>query len=163
MNAASGVNFRLAVAADLPALRAIYAASVTAMGPSAYTPKQVAVWREFAEQAGFEDSILAVNTFIACLDDDNVGFCGIADDGHVASVYVRPDRCGKGIGGALLSEAMVRHPAPSCGRYYAEASRFSLPLFLRYGFDRTGTEQVERNGVAFERFLVARSVDSGHR
>ena len=87
------------------------------LGPSAYTPAQVAVWQSFAWQAEFDDFIFGVSTCVAVLDAGIVGFCGIADDGHVASVYVRPDCCGQGIGGALLREVLARHPSPDSGRY----------------------------------------------
>jgi hypothetical protein len=56
-------------------------------------------------------------------------------------------------------EVLSRHPHPGSGRYYAEASAFSLPLFERCGFRRTGSERADRNGVQFERFLVEREVD----
>jgi putative acetyltransferase len=158
VNRAHAIDIRLAQSSDLPTLRRIYADSVAILGPAAYTPAQVAVWQGFAGEAEFDDFILAANTYVAILGADLVGFCGIADDGHVASVYVRPACCRQGIGGTLLREVLARHPSPVSGRYYAEASCFSLPLFLRSGFERTGSEQVERNGVAFERFLVARRV-----
>jgi L-amino acid N-acyltransferase YncA len=127
------------------------------LGPAAYTPAQVAAWKSFAGQSGFRDFILGVNTYVAVIGAEVVGFCGIADDGHVASVYVRPDRCGQGMGRKLLRWVLVRHPGPTSGRYYAEASAFSLSLFERCGFRQIGSEQTIRDGVAFERFLVARA------
>jgi putative acetyltransferase len=150
------IDVRLASSTDLPVLRAIYADAVDALGPAAYTAVQVDVWKGFAARPDFEAFILDHHTYIALLDGEPVGFCGIDDAGHIASVYVRPERCGRGIGTALLRRVLRRHPAPCSGRYYAEASVFSLHLFERCGFSRSGPEQVVRDGVVFERFPVER-------
>ncbi len=141
---------------DVDALRGIYRASVAALGPAAYSPAQVAAWRAFAGQPGFADFVLAANTWITLDDDVPIGFCGIDDTGHVASLYLAPEACGRGLGETLLRAALARHPSPSAGQYRAEASVFSLPVFLRCGFSSIGVEHVERDGVAFERTLVSR-------
>ena len=60
---------------------------------------------------------------------------------------------------AMLKFALKEHATPQSGRYYTEASAFSLPLIECCGFRRVGTEHVVREGVAFERFLMERSVD----
>ena len=158
MSNREAIEFRLATEADLLELRSLYAETVDELGPTAYTPAQVAAWKAFADDPGFDDFILEVHTYVAVSDVQAVGFCGIADDGHVASVYVGPAYCRQGVGSMLLTWALTRHPVPTSGRYYAEASAFSLPLFERCGFGLVGTEQTIRNGVAFERFLVERIV-----
>ena len=158
MSSRIAIDIRLATAADLLELRSLYAETVDELGPTAYAPAQVAAWEGFAADPGFGDFILDVHTYVATLDSQVVGFCGIADDGHVASVYVSPEHCRQGIGKTLLSWVLARHPVPTSGRYYGEASAFSLPLFERCGFRLIGTEQTIRDSVAFERFLVERIV-----
>ena len=83
-------------------LRQIYPDAVDVLGPSAYTPAQVDAWRAFASQATFGAFILDIQTYVAVVNGEIVGFCGINHDGHIASIYVRPDRCGRGIGTTLL-------------------------------------------------------------
>jgi putative acetyltransferase len=156
MKANARISLRRARDADLQSLRAIYADAVRSVGPTAYSPDQVKVWSAFAGEMNFSAFILTVNTYLAVIDDQVVGFCGIADDGHVASIYVRPGWFGEGIASRLLSAALRLHPEPISGRYYAEASIFSLPLFERFGFRQTGSEQADRYGVTLERFLVER-------
>ena len=151
------IGLRRARDTDLQSLRMIYADAVRAAGPTACTPDQVSVWSSFAGEVDFAAFILGVNTYLAVVGDQVVGFCGLADDGHVASIYVRPDWFGQGIGSRLLLTALRRYPQPTSGRYYAEASMFSLPLFERCGFRQTGSEQADRCGVTFERFLVDRA------
>lgn len=166
---------RPACGADLPVLRALYANAVRAAGPASYTLAQVAAWAAFANDHAFAGFIDAVHTYVALADHDTdahadadsgsgshgpriLGFCGVGDDGHVASVYVDAAFQGQGIGTALLDFALAAHPAPTTGRYRAEASAFSLPLFLRLGFRLVGTERVLRDAVPFERFLVEKAV-----
>ncbi len=152
------VGVRRAVADDLNALRAIYAQSVKRIGPSAYTAQQVAAWISFAQNPHFRSFILDVHTYVAAHHNEVFGFCGIDVKGHIASIYVHPDLCRRGVARKLFKTAIERHPSPRSGRYYAEASHFSLPLFLNFGFHHYDTEQVARNGVRFERFLVSKKV-----
>jgi GNAT superfamily N-acetyltransferase len=142
------------VQADLPVLREIYRSAVHSAGPAAYTPAQVRAWSGFARDAAFAGFVLDVQTYVAERSGSVVGFCGIAEDGHIAALYVDGGRIGQGIGSALLRHALAAHPRPATGRYYAEASRLSLPLFERCGFRRVGSELVERDGETFERLLV---------
>jgi putative acetyltransferase len=151
------ISMRPARPEDVAALSALYARAVRVLGPGHYSPAQVAIWAAFAADGAFADFILDVDTVIAELAGTPAGFCGMAADGHVASVYVAPELAGRGLGSALLSHALASHPAPTSGRWYAEASVFSLPLFLKHGFVESGRESTSRHGVRFERHLVERA------
>ena len=146
---------------EVPALRALYADAVRSAGPAGYSEAQLRAWSAFAGEDGFEAFVLGVDTFVAVRGGRIEGFCGIADDGHVASIYVHGRCMRQGIGGALLDFALATHPAPSYGRYYAEASLLSLPLFQSRGFRLVGTETTQRGGVAFQRHLVEKVLKVG--
>jgi putative acetyltransferase len=152
------IDLRRALESDLLVLQSLYADAVLSVTPSTYSPDQVDVWSSFAQDAVFSDFIYGVNTYVATKDAEAVGFCGVAEDGHVVSIYVSPGWVRQGIGTRLLNRVLLLHPVPTSGRYYAEASSFSLPLFQRCGFQRTGIEKAIRKGVTFERFLVERAV-----
>ncbi|MCB1874783.1 MAG: GNAT family N-acetyltransferase [Chromatiales bacterium] len=151
------LEVRPAIEADLPVLRALYRDAVLGVGRTAYSAEQVDVWVNFSAEAGFEGFILSADTYVALKQGAIVAFCGLADEGHLASIYVgrAHQRCGIGL--ALLNYVLARHPHPSSGRYYTEASEFSRPLFLRAGFHLVGIEKVQRNGVGFERYLMERA------
>ncbi len=153
------MRIRSATLTDLPTLRDIYADAVLSAAPTAYTAAQIAVWSAFARQDAFSDFISDVKTYVAEKGSAIVGFCGIAADGHIASVYVRGGWHRQGVGLALLKFVLKEHATPYSGRYTAEASVFSRPLFECCGFRQVGTEHVVREGVPFERFLMERSVD----
>lgn len=150
---------RYAVPEDVPALRTVYADAVHALAPPLYSAEQVRVWASFAEQDELVAFILESDTLVAEIDGRPVGFCGIGADGHVASVYVAGRAAGQGVGTQLLSQALQDHPAPTSGRYFAEASLLSRPLFLKLGFAQIGIEHADRDGIAFERFLMQRPLD----
>jgi putative acetyltransferase len=149
---------RLARRADLPALRAIYADSVSVLAPACYSADQVHAWAAFAQDGAFHDFILDVATWVVidAVEGVPLGFCGIGDDGHVASLYVAPAHGRRGIGASLLRHALNQCPRPSSGRWFAEASRLSRPVFERIGFRLVAIERTQRDGVAFERERVER-------
>lgn len=156
------MQIRLATRDDVIPLAQLFAASVRAIGPDAYSPAQVEAWAASAEQREtFRDLILRPKTYVACDSSGPIGFCGLEPDGHVVSVYVRPDCARQGIGGCLLRHIIAEAAASGIESLYAEASEFSLPLFLKYGFHVTGQETVERNNVTFTRHLVKRRLASG--
>ncbi len=153
---------RRADSRDLPQLSQLYRDSVEAIGPTAYSPQQVTAWSAFAQADNFALFIATATTFVAEDASGIVGFCGIEADGHVASIYVRPDSMRLGIGSRLLSHVLLHANDLGLRRLHVEASHFSRPLFLRHGFVDSGTEVVERNGVSFERFLMERIAPDRH-
>jgi len=155
--AATDVTLRAGTEADAPALAALFAAAVRAAGPAHYTPEQVDAWAAAADDPrAFHARLLRHETLVAEDDTGPIGFAGLAPDGHVTALYVRPDRMRRGVGRALLGAVLARAAARGIGRLYAEASAFSLPLFERAGFTVERVEVVERGGVRFERHRVVR-------
>jgi putative acetyltransferase len=72
----------------------------------------------------------------------------------VKAVYVRGDRLGQGIGLRLMATLLQYAEKQAMPRLYAEASEFSLGLFLKFGFQQLDCEVIEHNGVLFRRCLV---------
>lgn len=146
---------RLATASDLPDLAALYQQTVLVHAPQHYSPAQTKVWADFASDAdSFRQFILAVTTFVAIDNTGILGFAGIDEDGHVASVYVRQDCIRQGVGSTLMQAVLDYARADHISRLSAEASEFSLGLFEKFGFRLYDTEVVDRRGVVFSRYLV---------
>jgi len=152
------IRIRRAQSSDVPALANLYRQSVLATAPQAYTPEQTTAWAAFATDfAPFQRFILGVTTYVAIAANeaqDIVGFAGIGATGHVASVYVHPDRARQGIGSLLMQRLLTHAHTHRLPRLYAEASEFSLGLFQKFGFRLYDTEVVVRQGVPFTRYLV---------
>ncbi len=158
------MRMRVATERDLAALQAVYADAVRTVGPSAYSDAQVTMWASFAaDGVALRSWILNARMVVAEEEGDGgcseiVGFCSLAADGHVNALYVRGDRVRQGIGSQLLTEAVDYAQQHQMPRLYAEASEFSYPLFCKFGFALTGTEVVDRHGVTFHRYLVAKTL-----
>lgn len=149
------MKIRIATQADLSALATLFRETVMTHGPQHYSAAQTAAWAATpldAEQ--FERFILGVQTYVAETAAGIVGFGGLGADGHVASLYVRHDCVGQGVGSALLAHVIEQARRDRLPRLYAEASEFSLGLFKKFGFQQYDTEVVERFGIAFTRYLV---------
>lgn len=149
------MNIRLANESDLLELAHLFRQTVLTHGPQHYTPAQTQAWAAFASDTKhFRALILDVTTFVAADNTGILGFAGIAEDGHVASAYVRHDCIHQGIGSVLMKAVLEYAQRNHIQRLYAEASMFSLGLFKKLGFYRYDTETVARQGVQFERHLV---------
>jgi putative acetyltransferase len=150
---------RLAQPADIPQLAQLYYETVVQNGGQYYTEAQIQAWANFArDEAAFAQFVDGVTTFVVEADGAILGFAGLARDGHVTAVYVRCDRIGQGIGSRLMETLLNHADTGGIHRLYAEASEFSLRLFLKFGFQQFDTEVIERDGVEFQRYLVEKKI-----
>ncbi len=148
---------RLATAADVPALAALYAGTARALGAWCYTPEQVAAWASFgADTASFRHFVLGAKTWMATSvgDEEPAGFCGVAADGEVHSLYVRATLTRQGLGSQLLAHALAQARKQGLQHFSAWATPFSRPLFKREGFTLVATVTEPYQGVLFERYRV---------
>ena len=150
-------GLRLATAADVPALAALYADTARALGAGCYTPLQVAAWAGFgAATPAFFDYVMQARTWVAEAPAGTVlGFCGIASQGEVHSLYVRAGHGRQGLGGALLEHALTQARVAGSLRFAAWATPFSRPLFERAGFVLARSVREPFEGVMFERYRMA--------
>ncbi|MEB3358262.1 MAG: GNAT family N-acetyltransferase [Synechococcales bacterium] len=153
----SAMHIRPACESDLADLANLYRETVLAIAPQQYTPAQTQAWAASAvDGVSFRQFILGPTTYVAVDDTGIVGFAGIEATGHVTSTYVRGDRIRQGIGSALMEVVLAHACQHHLPRLYAEASEFSLGLFKKFGFRLYDTEEVDRGGVKFTRYLVER-------
>ncbi|MEQ9667943.1 GNAT family N-acetyltransferase [Coleofasciculus sp. G2-EDA-02] len=151
------MTIRMAQESDIPELAQLYQETALAIAPHCYSAEQTHSWASFAtDNVRFGEFILSGKTFVATDETRILGFAGIADNGHITSVYVRRDRIHQGIGSTLMQTLLDYAKNHRIERLYAEASEFSLGLFKKYGFHVYDTEIVERQGVEFKRYLVER-------
>ena len=142
---------------DAATLGALFADAIRTTGPEHYTAEQVEAWAaSAADPAVYGRRILGARVTVAEDDTGAVGFVALGRDGHVAALFVRGDRQRRGVGRALLAALVEQAHADGVDRLHAEASVFSLPLFLSAGFVVVGRDVIERGGVEIERALVER-------
>jgi putative acetyltransferase len=149
---------RLATAADVPALAALYASAARTLGPRVYTPAQVDAWASFgADTPAFRDYVLGARTWVVADDAGQaLAFCGIDDGGEVRSLYVRAGHTRRGLGRALLAHALRDAEARGQRRFAAWATPLSVTVFERAGFRLVARVTQDFQGVSFERLRVGR-------
>lgn len=153
------MTLRPARASDAETLGFLFVDAIRTTGPEHYSNAQVRVWIASAADPGvYGRRVLQAQVTIAEDETGAVGFGALADDGHVAALFVRGDRQRRGVGRALLAALVEQAHEGGVGRLYAEASVFSLPLFLQAGFVQMGTDVFERDGVEIGRALVRRDM-----
>lgn len=154
---------RLAAAADVPALAALYRSTTLALGGWCYSPEQVAAWACFAEQSqAFHRYVMDAQTWVACGEQgEPLGFSGASSGGEVHSLYVRHDLVRQGLGTRLLSQVLACGRERGVRHFQAWATPFSRPVFERAGFHLAEAVQGEFEGVLFERYRVVLSERTG--
>ncbi len=154
---------RLATAADVPALAALYAGVARALGPAVYTPAQVDAWARFgADTPAFRDYVLGARTWVV-LDADArpLAFCGVDDAGEVRSLYVQAGATRQGVGSALLAHALADARARGVRRFTAWVTPLSRPVFERAGFRLVARVRQDFQGESFERLRVESTPTDG--
>jgi len=150
--------FRLATAADVPVLAALYRDTALALGPQVYTAAQVAAWARSTDDAErFARYILDATTWIADDEAGPAGFCGVSVHdgvGEVHSLYVRATLTRQGLGSRLLGHALAQARAAGVRRFEAWATPFSKPVFERSGFRLERMVAEPYQGVLFERYRM---------
>ncbi|MDX7756387.1 GNAT family N-acetyltransferase [Aeromonas hydrophila] len=138
----------------IPALCALFEQSVRRIGPQHYSPEQVEQWALGAHHPGFAGQLREHHGWVLEQGGEPLGFVTLSQDGHLSLLYVSADHPRQGYGGLLLAAALARAKQLGLTQLTTEASAFSYGLFLRYGFELTGLESVERGGVGFIRYRL---------
>ena len=153
---------RLATAADVAALAALYRDAASTLGPQVYAPEQVEAWaRSTEDRERFARYLLDAQTWIDETSEGTPrGFCGVSIDdraGEVHSLYVCAALTCQGVGTRLLAHALAEARAQGALRFGAWATPFSRPLFERAGFVLQRVISEPYRGVVFDRFRMTRT------
>ena len=138
----------------IPDLLTLFEQSVRRMGPEHYSPQQVEQWALGARHPGLVSQLREHHGWVIEQQGIPLGFVTLSDDGHLSLLYVSADHPRRGYGGLLLAAALAEAKRLGLTQLTTEASAFSYGLFLRYGFELTGLESVERGGVGFIRYRL---------
>lgn len=147
--------FRIASNSDFNKLREIYRLSVQKLATKLYSKEQVEAWSNFPKNYDkFHEFIFKPTTFILEIDNNIIAFCGLKNDGHIASFYVHPDFSRKGYGTKILNFVLEKGQELGIKRFYTEASFLSQPVFKRCGFQVIEMETVKYGEISFDRYKM---------
>lgn len=151
--------FRLARFHDFSRLQEIFRQTVLDLAPSLYSPEQVKAWSLSPDnKEKFWQFVFNPDTYLLIENHIIIGFCGLENNGHIASLYVDPDYTRQGYGTRLLLYVLDQGKNKGISRFYTEASFFSHPVFLRCGFEVVTMETVNYNHVIFQRYKMEKII-----
>jgi len=137
----AGYRLRTYREGDAPALAAITAAAIEAVGRRRYSPEQVAAWA--ARHPGPERFVERIAQghliwIIANARDEPVAYALLEpeaeDGGHLDMLYCHPAHTRNGLADRLLSQAEQHARGLNLARLYTEASDLARPAFERAGY-----------------------------
>lgn len=155
------MEIRSAEETDLVSLVNLFTDAIAVQGKEHYSAEQVRAWADRATDSSFKDYVLSPTTFVAVDDTDDggpagtpMGFSGYDMDGHITSLYVRPDCAGQGVGKALLTYVLDHARENGVTKFHVEASTMAIPLFEKFGFEKSGFDEITVGAAKFRRQLM---------
>lgn len=146
--------------ADTQALAAIYRDAVFGIGITAYTAEQAVVWASFPDDlTAFGKLLSQGHALVAEIDGTPAAFCHLHPLNHVSLLYTATRHARMGLATAVYLgiEEIARREGQTI--LTTDASKLSRPFFERHGFAVQRTEQTFRQGVAFERYQMAKRLE----
>lgn len=140
---------------DLPALVALFNASVQGLAAAQYDAAQRMAWAPVqADMPAWQARLSALTVLIAEDSGQLAGFIGFSADGHLDLLYSSPRYARQGVATALYRQAEGRLTAAGVPAVYTEASLTARPFFIRQGFSVEQVQTVNCGAVTLQRFAM---------
>ena len=146
---------------DLEATVSCFGQSVREIGARHYAPEQIAAWApDSPDMEAWANRLRAGGVFVADVNGAIAGFVRVEDNGFVDLLYVHPNHERRGVGRELLEVACSWAVSHGAHRLESEVSIAARALFEAMGFRVEREQSVERRGVRFLNFRMARNADA---
>ncbi|MDP3815419.1 GNAT family N-acetyltransferase [Pseudomonas sp.] len=150
-------------ASDLPALVALFTASVQGLAAAQYDAAQRLAWAPVQADMQAWQTRLAGLTVLVAEDRGNLaGFIGFSADGHIDLLYSSPRYARQGVATALYLQAEGELTALGVPALFTEASLTARPFFERHGFSVEQVQTLERGAVTLQRFAMRKPLRPCH-
>jgi putative acetyltransferase len=134
------------LAADVPVLAAIFAASIEELTGDDYSESQREAWMAAAEDEEFGKRLASDLTLIATLEGSPVGFASLRGNDHIRMLYVHPAVAGQGVA-TLLADALEKLAgARGATSLTVDASDTAQGFFAKRGYAAKQRNSVTING-----------------
>jgi len=145
---------------DLEAVISCFRQAVRETGARYYSREQIAAWApDSPDLDAWANRLRTGAVFVADEGGHIAGFVRVEDSGLVDLLYVHADYARRGVGHELLETACTWAAAHGARKLEAEVSIAARPLFEAAGFRVEREQFVERRGVEFRNFHMARTAD----
>lgn len=135
----------------------IYKRAIHELAKEHYSPEQLNAWSSPEINYEYWNWRCKLKRPFVYYDRETIcGFIEFDPDGHIDCHYVLPEYSRQGIGGALLRHVLEIAAGMRLARVYVEASHLAKGLYLKHGFSVVRPNQVERNGVTLDNWIMER-------
>ncbi len=136
---------------DLDEIARLFYDTVHSVNAADYTPAQLDAWATGSiDKLGWDRSFREHTSLVAVADGEIAGFADIDCAGYLDRLYVHKDYQRQGIATALCD----RLEQSVSGDIVTHASITAKPFFERRGYEMIKEQQVERNGVLLENYVM---------
>lgn len=145
---------------DLPAIVALFQASVSQLTIQYYDAAQRQAWAPAAaDMPAWQTRLASLELLIA--EDDQViaGFIGFSLDSHIDLLYCAPSHARQGVASALYAAAEQQLRAAGARELFTEASLVAQAFFARQGFSVQQAQTVTRGAVILPRMLMRKTLE----
>ena len=143
---------RPVVVEDQDLLREIYADAIESLAPLLYSQEQVQAWASLAWLPGVLDPSLRDGS--GWLSGGDAAFAIRHPHDRLSLLYCRGRASRQGHASRLLARIESDAVAENVECLRTEASQFSRPLLMRFGWTVLAAETISIAGVAFERYQM---------
>ena len=145
---------------DLPALVALFQASVSQLTAQHYDAAQRQAWAPAtADMPAWQTRLASLELLIAEDDPAIAGFIGFSLDGHIDLLYCAPAYARQGVASALYAAAEQRLRAAGVRELFTEASLVAQAFFAGQGFSVQQAQTVTRGAVNLPRMLMRKTLE----
>ncbi|PKL97507.1 MAG: GNAT family N-acetyltransferase [Gammaproteobacteria bacterium HGW-Gammaproteobacteria-7] len=145
---------------DLPALVALFQASVSQLTTQHYDAAQRQAWAPAtADMPAWQTRLASLELLIAEDDQAIAGFIGFSLDGHIDLLFTAPGHARQGVAATLYAAAEQRLRAAGARELFTEASLTARPFFTRQGFSEEQAQTVTRGAVTLQRFAMRKILE----
>jgi putative acetyltransferase len=145
---------------DLPAIAALYQASISQLTAKHYDAEQRQAWAATAAyMPAWQTRLLSLELFIAENSHSIAGFIGFSLNGHIDLLFTAPGYARQGVATALYAAAETRLRASGARELFTEASLVAQAFFARQGFSVQQTQTVTRGAVTLPRMLMRKTLE----
>ncbi|WP_233217772.1 MULTISPECIES: GNAT family N-acetyltransferase [unclassified Photobacterium] len=137
----------------------LYYDAITKIAPAYYHPQQVKIWADYPRKHPNEFAkLLTQGAVIMAINNEGsvMGFGQLHPKNYIALLYTRPEFNRLGVASAIYSKleqiAHISHQTTLS----VTASKLSLPLFSKLGFELIDTEIAIRDDITFERYNMVK-------
>ena len=145
---------------DLPAIVALFQASISQLTTQHYDAAQRQAWApEVADLTAWQTRFASLELLIAEDDKTIAGFIGFSLDGHIDLLYGAPSHARQGVASALYAAAEQRLREAGVHKLHTEASLVAQAFFASQGFSVQQAQTVTRGAVMLPRILMGKTLE----